>query len=110
MILQKAVVLHGLIKAIKVFQAATKPQGTFSGKYIDGRVDPNYSTIKKLRSHLAPKWVHFQTIIENKRISNKICCITSNSKKIGVLVGQLSFYYNLQTIGLQKKLIFYYSL
>ena len=71
----------GLIKAIKVFQAATKPQGTFSGKYIDGRVDPNYSTIKKLRSHLAPKWVHFQTIIENKRISNKICCITNNSKK-----------------------------
>ena len=54
---------------------ATKPQGTFSGKYIDGRVDPNYSTIKKLRSHLAPKWVHFQTIIENKRISNKTCCI-----------------------------------
>ena len=70
---------RGLIKAIKVFQAATKPQGTFSG--IDGKVDPNYSTIKKLRSHLAPKWVHFQTIIENKRISNKICCITNNSKK-----------------------------
>ena len=69
----------GLIKAIKVFQAATKPQGTFSG--IDGKVDPNYSTIKKLRSHLAPKWVHFQTIIENKRISNKICCITNNPTK-----------------------------
>ena len=69
----------GLIKAIKVFQAATKPQGTFSG--IDGKVDPNYSTIKKLRSHLAPKWVHFQTIIENKEISQKICCITNNSKK-----------------------------
>ena len=70
---------HELINAIKVFQAATKPQGTFSG--IDGKVDTNYSTIKKLRSHLAPKWVHFQTIIENKKISQKICCITNNPKK-----------------------------
>ncbi len=66
-------------EAIKVFQAATKPQGTFSG--IDGKVDPGYSTIKKLNSYSAPSWVHFQTMIEKKQIANKIYCVTDSINK-----------------------------